>query len=84
MYIKYEGNLHNLKKFYSVVKGFRDDKSNCINLSKTQNGYSLEFIDENVRDYIISEIWEEAKKGTKYYDIDKALEVFYVANKYNL
>lgn len=83
MYIKYEGNLHNLKKYYSIIKGAMD-RENFINLIKNQGMYSLEFKDIKVRDYIISEIWSEMTKGAKCYDIDKSLEFFYTTNKYNL
>lgn len=83
MFIRYLGNIHNLNKYYSLVKNI--DKSNVIFLKKdAASNYSLEFKDQETRDFILNEIWLELKKGSQFYDIDEIIETYNASRLYNL
>ena len=82
MYIKYLGNIHNLKRYDSINKAKSNVK--CIGLHKDDSYISLEFYNEEARDFILDQIWSYIKEGEKFFDIDEVNTTFYEANKYKL
>lgn len=81
MYIKFSNNIHNISKYKSIVKG---GTLKSIHLVNGDNFMALDFINTKIRDYILSEIWNELKAGAKFYNIDEAIELYQATNKYNL
>jgi len=88
MYIKYLDNIHNLDNFLSIVKGQLEvttsHKDNCIYLVKQQNHFSMAFLTEDARNFILAKIWDDMKAGVEFLDIDEILPTFYDAEKYKI
>lgn len=81
MYIKYLGNIYNLKRYSSISRG---NSPSSINLHKENNSYvTLEF-SARTREFIIESIWDEIKKGSKYFDLDEAIKIYTEADKYKM
>jgi hypothetical protein len=88
MKIKYLENIHNLDNYCSIVKGGSNksgvNTNAAINLVKDEGQYSMEFVNTDVRDYVLSCIWTEWEKGTDFFDIDSLVNTYIDAKKYNL
>jgi len=81
MYIKYEGNIHNVKKYYSIVK----DNEFSIDMLKHDNSrLSLKFNSELIRNEILNMIWLELKKDSTCFDIDEIADVVANSLKYKV
>ncbi len=82
MYIRYSGNIHNIENFFSVIKS--GIKNSSIILTKESGNVIMEFLDTDSRDFILNEIWLEIEKGSKLYDIDSKINLYYDAKTYNI
>ena len=83
MFIKYLGNIHNLSEYRSIIKGGANDHSIQL-LKDNDHFHSMEFRDTKARDYFLNYIWTEIEKNSTYFDIDKIIDVYYEAEKYNI
>lgn len=81
MYIKYLGNIHNIDNYQSIVKGTPLKE---IRLLKDSHSITFVFDDVVSRDWVLSKIWIEIQKETKFFDLDADLELYYSTIKYNV
>lgn len=81
MFIKYNSNIHNLNKYFSIVK---TDKTKILLTKESGNYQALDFIDTFTRDKVINNIWDEMQKGTEFLDIDDYALMCKEAEVYNI
>lgn len=83
MYIKYLNNIHNIKKYYSLIKS--DNSPTSLNLIReTGDSMILKFENENIKKFVISKIWDGLETGKTTLDLDSQIELFKKSKKYNL
>jgi hypothetical protein len=81
MYIKYEGNIHNLKRYFSYIRS----GDIYIHLLRKDNSYlSLSFENKFLREKVLELIFKNLHKKQRTLDLDKEIELLKSTDKYNL